>query len=98
MKKDKIKIKPHVNEIEKNNGEIIIYQSFPDLMTVFALFPDVVDSCFPERVDTLLESLTPLQKRFLISLVYKTVNETFTHACHCTQSKYASTQIRIKTI
>ena len=32
-------------------------------LTVFTLFPDVVDNRFTEQVDTLLESLTSLLKR-----------------------------------
>ena len=36
-------------------------------LTVFVLFPDVVDNLFPEQVDTLLESLTPLLKRLSFS-------------------------------
>ena len=37
-------------------------------LTVF-FFPDVVDSCFPEQVDTLLESLTPLLKRLIFAAI-----------------------------
>ena len=32
------------------------------LLTVYCLFPNVVDSRFSEQVDTLLESLIPLLK------------------------------------
>ena len=32
-------------------------------LTVYCFFPDVVDSRFPELVDNLLETLTPLLKR-----------------------------------
>ena len=40
--------------------------SFPDLVDSF---PDVVDSRFPELVDNLLETLTPLLKR--LSFVFR---------------------------
>jgi len=36
-------------------------------LTVYCFFPDVVDSHFPEQVDTFLESLTPFLKRLSFS-------------------------------
>ena len=36
-------------------------------LTVYCFFPDVVDSRFPELVDNLLETLTPLLKRLSFS-------------------------------
>ena len=43
-------------------------------LTVFALFPDVVDNRFPKQVDTLLESLTPLLKivEHVVGVIWKT--------------------------
>ena len=38
-------------------------------LTVYCFFPDVVDSRFPELVDNLLETLTPLLKR--LSFVFR---------------------------
>ena len=38
-------------------------------LTVFYSFPDMVDSVFPERVDTFLESLTTILRCKQISLI-----------------------------